>query len=60
MCVLKFKKHVSKKQLTDILKGYFKSKELDQIDMLVRIAEDDSDSTEPTKIEYQLLFDEVS
>jgi hypothetical protein len=50
---------VTKKQLTDILKGYFKSKELDQIEMLVRIAEDDTGSTEPTKLEYQLLFDEV-
>jgi hypothetical protein len=53
------KKFVSKKQLTDILKTYFKSKELDQIEMLARIAEDDSGSTEPSKLEYQLIFDEV-
>ena len=43
-----------------ILMKYFKFKEIDQIEMLIRIAEDDASATEPTKLEYQLLFDEVN
>lgn len=52
---------MSKNTLRDVLKNTFKyNKSTDQIDYLIKTAEDELDSADSSRVEFKYLFNEVS